>query len=79
MAKSLSEYIADRFYNEIMSAIQNYIEGNEINLHLYVENIHRIGAVEVTDFRVKKMWVDDLAGEHQYQVPFVLPVSEVLL
>lgn len=60
MARLFSDYITDRFYNDIISAIQNCIDDNRGNLDLWVNNIHKIGEVEVTDFHIKKMWIDDL-------------------
>ncbi len=60
MARSFSDYITDRFYNDIVTAIQNCIDDNGDSLNLWVNNIHRIGEVEATDFHIKKMWIDDL-------------------
>ena len=60
MARSFSEYISDRFYNNIIQAIQNCIDDNGDSLNLWVKNIHKVGEVVATDFHIKKMWIDDL-------------------
>lgn len=60
MAKSLSNYIAEKFYNTIIISIQDCIEDNRRKLDLQVNNIHRIGDVEPIDFSIRKVWVNDL-------------------
>lgn len=60
MARSFSEYISDRFYNNIIQSIQNCIDDNGDSLNLWVKNIHKVGEVVATDFHIKKMWIDDL-------------------
>ena len=60
LARSFSDYISDRFYNDIIHSIQNCIDDNGDCLNLWVNNIHKVGEVVATDFHIKKMWIDDL-------------------
>src|SRR5690606_15617598 len=51
---------ADRFYNELFTAIQSYISDNYDNLDLRLYRGQHIGGIELSDVEVKFVSVNDL-------------------
>lgn len=58
--RSFTEYVANRFYNELFAAIQNYVTENNDNLELRLYRIKNIGGIELSDIEVKFVSVCDL-------------------
>lgn len=58
--RSFTEYVANRFYNELFAAIQNYLTENNDNLELRLYRIKNIGGIELSDIEVKFVSVCDL-------------------
>ena len=67
--RSFTSYVADRFYNELFAAINDYAETNSDNLNLRIYQINRIGGIELSDITVKFVFVNDLPGsEIEFEV-----------
>ena len=60
--RSFTSYVADRFYNELFAAINDYAEINSDNLNLRLYQVNRIGEIELSDITVKFASVNDLPG-----------------
>lgn len=60
--RSFTSYVADRFYNELFAAINDYAEINADNLNLRLYQVNRIGEIELSDITVKFVSVNDLLG-----------------
>lgn len=58
--RSFKDYVADRFYNELFTAIQSYISDNYDNLDLRLYRVRNIGGIELSDVEVKFVSVNDL-------------------
>lgn len=58
--RSFTDYVADRFYNELFAAVQNYIEYNYDALDLRLYRVRNIGGIELSDIEVKFLFVNDL-------------------
>jgi transcriptional regulator with XRE-family HTH domain len=60
--RSFKDYVADRFYNEMFTAIQSYTTDNCDNLNLRVYRVRTVGGIELSDIEVKFVSVNDLPG-----------------
>ena len=60
--RSFKDYVADRFYNELFTAVQNYAADNYDNLCLRLYRVRNIGGIELSDIEVKFVSVNDLPG-----------------
>ena len=60
--RSFTSYVADRFYNELFAAINDYAETNPDNLNLRLYQVNKIGGIELSDITVKFVSVNDLPG-----------------
>ena len=58
--RSFTDYVADRFYNELFAAIQNYTECNYDALDLRLYRVRNIGGIGLSDIEVKFVSVSDL-------------------
>ena len=58
--RSFTDYVANRFYNELFAAIQNYVIENNDNLDLRLYRVKNIGGIELSDIEVKFVSVSDL-------------------
>jgi hypothetical protein len=61
-SRSFTEYIANRFENELFEAIQGYFEENYDNLDLWLYKVEKIGGIELSEIEVKFVSVNDLPG-----------------
>lgn len=59
--RSFKDYVADRFYNEIFSAIQTYATDNCEDLDLRLYRVRNIGGIELSDVEVKFVSVNDVS------------------
>ena len=48
-----TSYVADRFYNELFAAINDYAETNSDNLNLRLYKVNKIGGIELSGITVK--------------------------
>lgn len=58
--RSFKDYVADRFENELFTAIQSYISDNQDDLDLRLNKVRNIGGVELSETEVKFVSVNDL-------------------
>jgi transcriptional regulator with XRE-family HTH domain len=58
--RSFTEYVTERFENELFDAVQLYIEDNCDNLDLRLYRVHNIDDIELADMQVKSVSVNDL-------------------
>ncbi|MCQ4922227.1 helix-turn-helix transcriptional regulator [Tissierella carlieri] len=58
--RSFTEYVKDRFYNNLYSAVENYIEQNINNLDLKLQKVINIGEVSLVDIEFKWVVINDL-------------------
>lgn len=58
--RSFKDYVADRFYNELFTAIQSYTADNYDDLDLRLYRVRNIGGIEMSDIEVKFVSVNDL-------------------
>jgi hypothetical protein len=58
--RSFTDYIANRFYSELFSAIQDYVTENSEDLDLKLYRVQNIGGIELSDIEVKFLSVNDL-------------------
>lgn len=58
--RSFTNYVADRFYNEMFATIQNYTLDNYDDLDLRLYRVRNIGGIELSDIEVKFVSVNDL-------------------
>lgn len=64
-----TSYVADRFYNELFAAINDYAETNSDNLNLRLYKVNKIGGIELSGITVKFVSVNDLPGsEIEFEV-----------
>ncbi|MGF7142412.1 hypothetical protein HNQ56_000830 [Anaerotaenia torta] len=57
---SVTDYVAERFENEIFNTIQSYIEDNYDILKLQLYRVRNIGGIELSDLIVKSVSINDL-------------------
>lgn len=60
--RSFKNYISVRFDDEFCSHIEKYMEENQDNLDLDIQNIHKIGEINLTNIDVKMASINDLPG-----------------
>jgi len=58
--RSFKDYVADRFYNDLFTAIKDYVEEDYNNLDLQLYRVRNIGGVELLDIEVKFLSVNNL-------------------
>ena len=66
---SFTSYVADRFYNELFAAINDYVETNSDNHNLRLYQVNKICGIELSDVTVKFVSDNDLPGsEIEFEV-----------
>ncbi len=58
--RSFTDYVKSRFFNDLYSAAEEYVEQNWEGLDLDLRNIHRVGGVAMSDMTIKFVSVSDL-------------------
>ena len=58
--RSFTDYVKSRFYNELYSALEGYVEENLDALDLDLRNVKKIGEVSLADMEIKFVSVNDL-------------------
>ena len=61
-SRSFAEYVKEKCYSGLYSAADRYVDENWHQLDLYSGRVHRIGAVELTDATIQRVYVQDLPG-----------------
>ena len=56
---SFTEYVADRFYNEMFSAVKSYAIQNRHSLELYSRVVQNIRYIELSDIKVVNVFVNN--------------------
>ena len=70
--RSFTSYVADRFYNELFAAINDYAEIYADNLNLRLYQVNRIGGIELSEITVKYVSVNDFPG---FEIEFEVAVD----
>ena len=60
--RSFKEYISGRFYNELSSAVSEYLEANFRSMEFPDDIVRYVYSAELSDITVKVVYVDDLPG-----------------
>lgn len=60
--RSFKEYIANRFYNELFSAVSDFLRDNCGNLNVASRSVRTVDNAELSDINVKHTYVDNLPG-----------------
>ena len=58
--RSFTDYVRSRFYNELYSAIEVYVEENVDSLDLNLRNVRNVGEATLSDMEIKFVSVNDL-------------------
>ena len=58
--RSFTDYVKSRFFNDLYSAAEEYVEQNWEALDLDLRNIHQVGEVAMSDMTIKFVSVSDL-------------------
>lgn len=61
--RSFTEYVASAFYNEIFDAVSRYALSHRNSLGLRSNIVEDINFIELADFRIKSVGVDNLPGD----------------
>jgi len=59
--RSFQEYVTDRFYNEMFSAIAMFLEENRDHLSVTSHSVRHIDSTELLEIYVKKVYIEDLS------------------
>lgn len=73
--RSFTDYVADRFYNELFATIQNYIECNYDDLGFWLYRVQNIGGIELSDIEVNFLSANNLEN---MEIEFVVAVDAEL-
>lgn len=60
--RSFKEYIANRYYNELFSAVSDFLRDNCANLNVSSRLVRTVDNAELSDINVKHAYVDNLPG-----------------
>ncbi|MEW8994432.1 transcriptional regulator [Clostridium sp.] len=60
--RSFTDYVANRFYDELYATVESYIEKNRENLDLHLWRVRNVGEVSLSDLEVKSVSVNDLSA-----------------
>lgn len=58
--RSFTDYVADRFENELFGTIQSYVAENYSELDLRLYRVRNIGNIDLSDIEVKSVSINDL-------------------
>lgn len=61
-SRSFTEFVGNRFYNELFEAVKEVIQEKQEKLDLNLRKIRKIDTIELFDIEVKHVWVNDLPG-----------------
>jgi hypothetical protein len=59
--RSFTDYVAERFENELFDAIQSYTADNYVSLDLQLYKIRNIGGIELSEIKVKTVSINDMS------------------
>lgn len=60
--RSFTEYVKKRFDDNFWAAAESYLEENLDSLGIELKRIHRAGEMEISDFKIEHVWVEDKPG-----------------
>ena len=60
--RSFTNYIKSRFFDDIYSAVDDFVEQGWEGFDLRISNVHNIGGVAMSDMEIKFVSVGDLPG-----------------
>ena len=60
--RSFKEYISDKFYNQMFGALKSFVITNRARLDLRSNIVSNIDFIELSDFTVKAVGIDDREG-----------------
>ena len=67
--RSFTEYVANRFENELWEVAEKYLEENQEYLAANLNRIHQVGKIIPSEVNVEHVWVADLPGmEIQFDI-----------
>lgn len=58
--RSFTDYVADRFENELFDIIQSYVSESNLEIDLRLYRVRTIGGIELSDLKVKSVSISDL-------------------
>ena len=59
--RSFTDYIKDKFFNDIYKAVEDFVEHNWERLDLDISNVHSVGEVSMSNMEVQFVLVGDLS------------------
>lgn len=75
--RSFAEFVKSKCYSGLYKAAEKYVEDEWESLPLYTKKVHTVGAVELVDATVQRVYVADLPGmKVKFDVGFELEVKE---
>ncbi len=60
--RSFTEYVANRFYNDLFTAVGSYVEENHASLDLYSYTVKYIDSAVLSDITIKRAYVNNSDG-----------------
>ena len=57
--RSFTEYVSNRFYNDLFSAVSSYVEDKYASLDLRSYAVKHIDSAVLSDISIKRAYVDD--------------------
>ena len=57
--RSFTEYVSNRFYNDLFAAVSSYVEDNYASLDLHSYAVKHIDSAVLSDISIKRAYVDD--------------------
>ena len=60
--RSFAEFVKDKCYNGLYQVAEEFVNINWESLNLYTKKVHRMGAVEMIDATIQRVYVRDLPG-----------------
>lgn len=60
--RSFTEYVANRFENELWEVAEKYLEENQEYLAVNLNRIHQVREIIPSEVKVEHVWVADLLG-----------------
>lgn len=59
---SFKDYVADHLYNELFTALSNFLEENRSNLHVTSQHVTTIDETSLSDIEIKGVYIDNQPG-----------------
>src|SRR5690625_5484456 len=59
---SFTNYVKEKYYNELFEALQDFITDQVENLELRLNVVEEIDEVNLSDIEIKQIYIEDLPG-----------------